>query len=92
MVHAAFAAAGEEPGALEHAQVFRDRRQGHMERLRELADGGLGRRGELREDRAPCRVRERLEGRVEPGGGARIVNHMVNYYADRGSMSTGEVE
>src|SRR6266542_3270541 len=30
----------DEPGALQHLQVLRDRRQAHLERLRQLGDGG----------------------------------------------------
>src|SRR6185295_10603759 len=80
VVHAALAPPGEQAGALEDAQMLRDRRQRHAKRLRELADGRVGRRGELREDRAPRRVGERLERRIERRA-TRIVNHMVNYYA-----------
>ena len=56
---------------------------GEFRYMRELADGRLGRRRELREDRAPRRVGQGLERRVEPRGrgGARIVNHVVNYYS-----------
>ena len=81
VVHAALAPPCEQARALEHPEVPRDRRRGHGERPRELADRCVRRLHQSRQDRPPRRVGERVEGGV--GAAARIVNHMVNYIAAR---------
>src|SRR6476646_511369 len=53
--------------ALQHFQMFRDRGQAHVERLRELQHGRFAER-EPREDRAPCRVSKSREGGTEAVG------------------------
>src|SRR6516225_7140394 len=58
------AAAPDQPGALQHLQVLRDRGKAHCEGFGELADRGLA-RGEACEDRAPRRVGERRVGNAE---------------------------
>ena len=47
VVHAPFATAGEQAGALEDAEVLRDRRQRHAERARELRNRSVGRLASL---------------------------------------------
>ena len=59
------APARDEPGALEHLEVHRDRGLAHRERLGELVTDGLA-RGQPRQDRAPGRIGEGGEGGVEP--------------------------
>src|SRR3954469_19056665 len=49
--------ARDEPGALEHPKMFRDRRATHVEGFRELADGAFA-VGQARENGAPSRVGE----------------------------------
>jgi len=71
---AALAAALEQAGALQHAQVLGDRRQGHAERVGQLADGRLA-GPQPRQDGAPRRVREGREGIAQD---RFMVNHMVN--------------
>jgi hypothetical protein len=71
VVDTPLAAPLEEPGVLEHPEVLRDRRQGDIERLREVGDAGFSER-EAREDGAARRIRERRERAIE---GAGIVNH-----------------
>src|SRR5438093_1467699 len=66
--------ARQEPRALEHAQVLRDRGQRDVEGLGERADARLA-TGERDEDRASGRVGECGEHRVEP---LRTLNHEVN--------------
>src|SRR3970282_2890796 len=51
------AAARNEAGALQHLEVLGDRRQAHLERLRQLGDGRLT-RGQASENRAPGRIGE----------------------------------
>ena len=64
----------EESGLLEDLHVLRDRREGNLERPGELRDARLA-AGEVREDRAPSRVRERRERAVQGRRtGAGIVN------------------
>src|SRR5579863_2031335 len=58
------AAAGNEPGALQHLQMFRDRRLAEMEGLHQLFHRSLA-RSETGEDRPPRRVGEGAEGLVE---------------------------
>src|SRR5262245_10080403 len=50
-----------QPGLLQHLQVFGDRRLSHVERLGELVDSGLAER-QPGEDGPPRRVRQRREG------------------------------
>jgi len=71
--HAPLAPNARETGALEHSDVFRDRRQRHLESRRKLADCAFA-RGEPGDDCAPRRVVEGGERAVE-----RLlrVNHMV---------------
>src|SRR6266542_3634041 len=57
----------DEPRPLEHLQVLRDRRQAHLERLRQLGDGGLPRR-QPPENRPPRGIRESPEGAVQSFG------------------------
>jgi hypothetical protein len=68
------AAHASKAGALEHADVLRDRRQRHVESTGELGDGPLT-GGQSRQDLASGRVGERPERRIE----LLLVNHMVNY-------------
>src|SRR5213593_4962902 len=49
---------------LEHLEMLRDRRKGHVERLRELRDRGFPRR-ETSEDRPPRRVGDGRERRAQ---------------------------
>src|SRR5262245_23500205 len=68
------AAAHDEPGTLEHPQVLRDRRPAHVERLRELGDGGRAVREPLEDKYVPRQEtcsRELHEPR-ERRGGARF--------------------
>src|SRR5215211_4804650 len=65
------AATHDQPGALEHLQVARDRGQAHRERLGELVDRRLA-LGQARQDRAPRRVGERTEGQAQ-----RIGRHLT---------------
>src|SRR5438445_445911 len=73
---ASLSLAGDEPGALEDSQVPRDRRQGDLERPRELSHRGLT-RGEPGQDRPARRIGQGRESRIE--GGGRMLNHAVNY-------------
>src|SRR6266540_202481 len=73
----------DEPRPLQHLQVLRDRRQAHLERLRQLGDGSLPRR-QPREDRPPRGIREGPEGAVQPFGGLQhsplhVYNQKVKY-------------
>src|SRR5712691_1181219 len=73
----------DQPRPLEHLQVLRDRRQAHLERFRQLGDGGLPRR-QPREDRPPRGIRERRERPVEPIGRddhstSPLYNRLVKY-------------
>jgi hypothetical protein len=54
----------DEPGALQEAEVPRDRRPADRQPLRELADGstGLAARRQQLDDRPPVRIAERFEG------------------------------
>jgi len=61
------APARDQPGALEHLEVLRDRGLAHRERFRELHHRRLA-PGEPREDRAARRIGERGEGGVESSG------------------------
>src|SRR5438093_1710084 len=61
------AAARDEPGALEHLEMLRDRGKRHVEGLGQLRDGRLTLR-ETREDGPPCRVGERTEGEAQRVG------------------------
>lgn len=45
----------EQSGTFQYAEMLRDRRQRHVEWIRQLRDGGLAER-ELFQNRAPCRV------------------------------------
>src|SRR6266508_1747901 len=62
-----FSAPGDQPGPLQHLQVLRDRRQAHLERLRQLGDGGFP-GDEPCEDRPPRGIREGGERAVQPIG------------------------
>ena len=62
------AAALDQPGALEHLEVTRDRGQAHRERRGQLVDRRLPLR-EPREDRAARGVGEGGEGEIELVGG-----------------------
>jgi hypothetical protein len=64
VVHAPLDEAPGEPGRLEHAQVLGNRRQGHVERLGQLAHGGVA-AGEPLEHRAPRRVAQGREDDIE---------------------------
>src|SRR5712691_6401489 len=73
----------DQPRPLQHLQVLRDRRQAHLERFRQLGDGGLPRR-QPREDRPSRGIREGPEGAVQPFGGLRhstlqVHNQKVKY-------------
>src|SRR5687768_6261303 len=57
-------AADDQPRSLEHLEVARDRRQGHWERLRQLAHGRLP-LGQTGQDRAARRIGEGGEGEAE---------------------------
>src|SRR6185295_4491722 len=67
-------AARDEPRALEHLEVLRDRRLAHIERLGELVDRGIA-GSQTREYRAPCRIGEGGEDRVELRRGKNRVLH-----------------
>jgi hypothetical protein len=67
--------------------MFHDRRQRHVERLRQRADGKVGLFGEPRQQRTPGRVGEGGKGTIERGGAK--LNHMVKYRSGGGRMSTG---
>src|SRR5262249_55005435 len=62
------AAADDQPGALEHFEVARDRRKAHREWLGELVHGGLA-VGKAGQDRSARRIGERGEGEAELVGG-----------------------
>src|SRR5688572_19766059 len=65
----------DEPRPLEHLQVLRDGRHAHLERLRQLGDGGLPRR-QPAEDRPPSGIRERRERSIEALG-----SHSRNHHS-----------
>jgi hypothetical protein len=66
--------AAHQPGAFEHLDMLRRGGERHGERLGEFADAARP-AGEFAEHRAPRRIAERMEDRVE---GVRIMfNHMV---------------
>ncbi len=81
-MHPAFDGAGQQSRVFEHADVLRDRGQRDLERLGQLRH----RRGparQPRQDRAPRRVRERAEDRIQR---VRVMlNHVVNYRTARGA-------
>src|SRR5215470_11426702 len=54
-----------QPGPFQHLDVFRDRRERHLERLGELVDGRPA-FCETGEDRSPCRVGQGGESLAEP--------------------------
>src|SRR5262249_14766369 len=66
--------------ALQHANMLLHAREGHMELSGEVRDRSVG-AGELFQHAAPCGVRQRGERSVEAG--FVILNHMVQYIADR---------
>ena len=68
----------EQARPFQHLQVFRDRRERHLEGPREFAHARLGLEREPGEDRPAGRIRQGSEGRIEGSG---IVNHLVNYIA-----------
>ena len=71
-------AARDQPRALQHFEVLRDRRLTHRERRGELGDRRLA-AGELRQDRAAGRIGERGEGCIEAfGGGVCITSKLHN--------------
>src|SRR5215210_2701374 len=89
-------AADDQPRALEHLQVPRDRREAHRERLRELVDGRLA-LGEAREDRAARRVGEGGEREAEVVGRhvtVRLINAAIKYHRrnERNSAEAGRQE
>src|SRR5438105_9932286 len=57
----------DESRALEDLEVLRDRRERHVEGLRQLRDRSLA-RGQPREDRPPGRIGDGRERRAEPVG------------------------
>lgn len=65
--HAAGLFAGDETRVGEHVEVFHHRRQRHRERLRQFADGDAVALRKPGEQRASCRISERVEGAVESG-------------------------
>jgi hypothetical protein len=71
------AAALDEAGVLEHAQVLGHRLHADRERSRELVDGRLA-VGEAGKDRAPRRIGERGEGRAELIGGHYSALRLIN--------------
>lgn len=76
-VNAAVDFAFEESGGLQDAQVFRNGREGDVERRGQFGDGGLA-EGQARKNGAARRIGKRAKGGVEGrAGGVRIVNHMV---------------
>ena len=83
MVNAPVPAPREQAGILEYREVLRDGGQRHGEGPRELADRGVRRLRQAREDRPPRRIGEGGERRVEGGG---TVNHMVNYIRERAAV------
>ena len=64
--------------------MFHDRRQRDRERLRKLADRHAVLFGKTRENRAPGRVRQSREGRIQFV--VSIVNHVVKYMHAIGSV------
>ncbi len=79
------ALADEQSGMLQHPQVLRDGRQGHVEGLGHFADGRLA-AGQPLENGAAGGIRQGLEGPVQ---GRLIVNHMVKYLAAAGGCQAG---
>src|SRR5919106_3464166 len=74
-------AADDQPRALEHLQVARNRRQAHGEGLRQLVHGRLA-FGEPGEDRPSCRIGESGEGEVELVGWhltSSLINTDIKY-------------
>src|SRR3984893_1072618 len=65
---------------LQHAHLLLAAREGHMELSGEVRDRSVG-AAELLQHAAPCRVRQRGERSVEAG--FVILNHVVQYIADR---------
>src|SRR4030088_1330210 len=73
------AAAGDEAGALENLQVFRDRGKRHIERLRQLRDRRVA-LGEAGEDRTPSRIRESTKGHAQVvSGHLSLTTPLLNY-------------
>ena len=68
---------GNQAGLGQDIKVLHDRRQRHVERLREFADRCAVMIAQTRQKRAAGRVGQRAEGSVE--GGIHILNHMVKY-------------
>jgi len=64
----------EQSGRLQHPQVFRNRRQRHCERRRQLAYGCFAER-QPGQNGAACGIGEGREGGIELA--RNIVNHMV---------------
>src|ERR1700750_3048888 len=58
------ASALDQPGLLQNLEVLRDGRLTELERPHQLRDRRLA-RGETLEDRAPCRIAQRVEGVVQ---------------------------
>jgi hypothetical protein len=75
-VNAPFLLAVKQARALEHAQVPRDRRRGHLKRSGQIADRSLTVREAL-EDAPANRIGQRGEDGVE--GAGSILNHRVKY-------------
>jgi hypothetical protein len=67
---------GDHAGLLEHAEVLHERREGHVERCRELGHDGRGLRQPLH-DGPTRRIRESAEDGVEL---VVILRHMPNYW------------
>jgi hypothetical protein len=67
--------ARDQAGIRQHVEMFHDRRQRHRKWLRQLAHRQAVALAEPRQQRAPCRVRQRGKGAVQ--GPIAMLNHVV---------------
>ena len=75
-VNASMAPAPQQPGLLQHAQVFRDRGERHGVRFREMRHTLIA-PGEMSQDTSPGGIGQSGESFVKCS--RRIFNHLVNY-------------
>jgi len=84
--------AAHQPGVGEDVEMFHDRWQRNLKRLRQCANRKTRPVGKLREQSAPLRIGERSEGAIERR--AVMLNHLVKYKAGGSTVkrrSTGWV-
>src|SRR4051812_628045 len=76
----AVAPARDQPGALQHLQVLRHRRQAHGERPGDLLHRHVAFAGQPAEDRQPSRVAKGREGVAERLKGPHVSAHLIFKY------------